>query len=68
MSNTESLIENDDGVLITRPFSSYTSSNASYTLSASKQMRKVSTTPSNEFTVIEYEDVGYDPYEYLDLP
>lgn len=54
--------ENDDGVLI-RPIKDALS--ASYTLSP-EEMRRGE--PPTGFTVIEYDDAGYDPYAYLDLP
>ena len=54
--------ENDDGDLI-RPIKDALS--ASYTLSQ-EEMRN-GETPAG-FTVIEYDDAGYDPYTYLDLP
>ncbi|RKU12530.1 hypothetical protein C6503_17230 [Candidatus Poribacteria bacterium] len=54
--------ENDDGVLI-RPIKDALS--ASYTF-APGEMRNGVIPPG--FTVIEYDDAGYDPYTYLDLP
>lgn len=54
--------ENDDGVLI-RPIKDALS--ASYQF-APGEMRNGVTPPG--FTVIGYDDAGYDPYTYLDLP
>lgn len=54
--------ENDDGVLI-RPIKDALS--ASYTFAPGEMRNGV--IPPN-FTVIEYDEAGYDPYTYLDLP